>query len=84
MWQLPDPRRGPGNDAEPAAADIPAIDPTSTAELIAAQPPQVLVMYDPGNGSQVRSCFREPPRGDQDLGRGQDAHLDSMGACGAG
>jgi hypothetical protein len=26
----------------------------------------------------VRPCSRQPPRGDQDLGRGQDAHHDSM------
>jgi hypothetical protein len=32
----------------------------------------------------VWSCSREPPRGDQCLGRGQDAHDDSMGTCGAG
>jgi hypothetical protein len=31
----------------------------------------------------VRSCSREPPRGDQYLVRGQDAHHDSMGTCGA-
>ncbi|MGH3265993.1 MAG: hypothetical protein ACRDNS_28830, partial [Trebonia sp.] len=31
-------------------------------ELIAAQPPRVLVMHDPGHGSQVQSCSREPPR----------------------
>jgi hypothetical protein len=27
----------------------------------------------------VRSRSREPPRGDQYLGRGQDTHHDSMG-----
>jgi hypothetical protein len=31
----------------------------------------------------VRSCSREPPCGNQDLGRGQHAHYDSMGTCGA-
>jgi hypothetical protein len=31
----------------------------------------------------VRSCSREPPRGNQYLGWGQDAHHDSMGTCGA-
>ena len=41
------------------------------------------LMHDPSHGSQVRSCSREPPRGDQYLGRGQDAHHDSMGTCGA-
>ena len=82
--QLPGPRRGPYDDTEPAAADIPAIDAdVDSGELIAAQRPEVLVMHDPSNGSQVRSCSREPPRGDQDLGRGQDAHHDSMGTCGA-
>jgi hypothetical protein len=29
------------------------------------------------------SCSGKPPRGDQDLGRGEDAHHDSMGTCGA-
>ena len=83
-WQLPEPRRGPDDDAEPAAADIPAIDAdVDSGELIAAQLPQVLVMHDPSHGSQVRSCSREPPRGNQYLGRGQDAHHDSMGTCGA-
>jgi len=83
--QLPEPRRGPDDDAEPAAADIPAagtdVDP---GELTAADLPQVLRVHDAGDGSQVRSCSGEPPRGDQDLGRGQDAHHDSMGTCGAG
>ena len=35
------------------------------------------------DGSQVRPCSREPPRGNQYLGRGQDAHHDNMGTCGA-
>jgi hypothetical protein len=73
-------------EAEPAAPDIPAAgaDPDPiTVELIAAQLPQILMMHDPGHGSQVRSCSREPPRGDQYLVRGQDAHHDSMGTCGA-
>ncbi len=83
-WQLPEPRRGADDDAEPAAADIPAIDADiDSPELIAAQLPQVLVMHDASDGSQVRSCFREPPRGNQYLGRSQDAHHDSMGTCGA-
>ncbi len=82
--QLPGPRHGPDDHAEPAAADIPAIDADVKAgELIAAQPPQVLGMHDAGNGSQVRSCSREPPRGNQDLGRGEDAHPNSMGTGGA-
>jgi len=83
-WQLPELRRGPDNDAEPAAADIPAIDAdVNTGQLLAAQPPQVLAMHDPSHGNQVRSRSREPPRRNQELGRGQDAHHDSMGTCGA-
>ena len=83
-WQLPEPRRGPDNDAEPAAADIPAVDADVDAgELIAAQPPQILVMHDPSHGSQVRPCPRQPPRGNKYLGRGQDTHHDSMGMHGA-
>jgi hypothetical protein len=79
-WQLPEPRRGPDHYAEPAAADIPAIDADGdSGELIAAQLPQILMMHDLSHGSQVRSCSREPPRGNQDLGRSQDAHHDSMG-----
>jgi hypothetical protein len=54
-----------------------------SGELIAAQLPQLLVMHDPGDGSQVRTCPGEPPRSDQYLGRGQDAHHDSMGTCDA-
>src|ERR1700730_10423629 len=61
-------RRGPDDYAEPAAG-----------ELIEAQLPQVLVMHDPSHGSQMGSCSHEPPRGNQYLGRGQDAHHDSMG-----
>jgi hypothetical protein len=39
-WQLPEPRRGPDDDAEPAAADIPAVDEdVEPGELIAAQLP---------------------------------------------
>jgi 2-polyprenyl-6-methoxyphenol hydroxylase-like FAD-dependent oxidoreductase len=34
------------------------------------------------HGSQVRSRSREPPRGNQDLSRGEDAHHHSMGTCG--
>ena len=36
-------------------------------------------MHDASDGSQVGSCTREPPRADQYLGRGQDAHHNSMG-----
>ena len=50
--------------------------------LIAAQLPQVLLMYDAGDGHHVRPCSREPPRGDQYLGRGENAHHDSMSTCG--
>jgi hypothetical protein len=82
--QLPEPRRGPDDDAEPAAADIPAVNAdVDSGELIAAQLPQVLAMRDASDGSQVRSCSREPPRGNQHLGRGQHAHHDSMSTCGA-
>ena len=80
----PSPRRGPDDHPEPAAADIPAVDAdVDSGELIAAQLPQVLVMHDARDGSQVGSCSREPPRGNQHLSRGKDAHHDSMGTCGA-
>jgi hypothetical protein len=49
--------------------------------FIAAQLPQVLVMHDVGRGSQVGSDYGEPPRGDQHLGRAQDAHHDGMSTC---
>jgi hypothetical protein len=82
--QLPGPRRGPDDHPEPAAADIPAVDTdVNTGELIAAQPPQILMMHDAGDGSQVGPCSGEPPRGNQYLSRGQDAHHHSMGTCGA-
>jgi len=82
--QLPEPRRSPDDHAEPAAPDIPAIDAdVDTGELIAAQLPQLLVMHDARNGNQVGPCSRKPPRRDQYLGRGEDAHHDSMGTCGA-
>jgi hypothetical protein len=80
------PRAGewPDDYAKPAAANIPAIDANvDSGELIAAQLPQVLVMHDPSGGSQVWSCSRKPPRRDQYLGRGQDAHHDSMSTCNA-
>jgi hypothetical protein len=81
--QLPGPGRGPDDD-EPAAADIPAIDADVDAgELIAAQQPQVLLMHNAGDSSQVGSCSHEPPRRDQYLSGGQEAHHDSMGRCGA-
>ena len=72
------------DDAEPAAADIPAAGAdVDSGELIAAQLPQILAMRDARDGSQVRSCSREPPRGNQDLGWGQHAHYDSMSTSGA-
>jgi hypothetical protein len=83
-WQLPGPRRGPDNDAEPAAADIPAVDAdVDSGELITAQLPEVLVMHDGSDGRQVGACSREPSRGDQDLGWGEDAYHNSMSTCGA-
>jgi hypothetical protein len=39
-------------------------------------------MHDASHGSQMGSCSGELPRGNQDLGRGQDAHHTSMGTCG--
>lgn len=81
--QLPGPRRGPDGHAEPATADIPAISAdVDSGEFIAAQLPEVVVMHDASDGSQVGSCPSEPPRGDQDLGRGEDAHYDSMDTYG--
>lgn len=82
--QLPGPRRGPDNHAEPAAADVPAVDAdVDSGELIAAQLPQVFVMHDASDGSKVGACSGEPPRGNQDLSWRQDAHHHSMGTCGA-
>jgi hypothetical protein len=77
--QLPEPRRGPDDHAEPAAADIPAANAdVDSGELIATQVPQVLVMHDASDGSQMGSCSCKPPRSDQYLGRSEDAHHDSM------
>jgi hypothetical protein len=82
--QVSEPRRGADDDAEPAAADIPSIGAdVDSGELIAAQLPEVFLMHDASHGSQVRSCSREPSRGNQYLGRAQDAHHDSMSTCGA-
>jgi len=82
--QLPGPRRGPDDDAEPAPADVPTLDAdVDSGELIAAQLPQVLVAHDASDGSQVGFCSGEPPRGNQYLGRGKDAHHNSMGTRGA-
>lgn len=81
--QLPESGRGPDDGAEPAAADIPAVDTdVDPGELTAADLPQVLRVHDASDGSQVRSCSGEPSRSNQDLGRGQDAHHNSMGTCG--
>jgi hypothetical protein len=41
-------------------------------------------MQDASESSQVGSCSGEPPRGNQDLSWGQDAHHNSMATCGAG
>ena len=82
--QLPEPRRGPDDHAKPAAADIPAAGAdVDSGELTAAQLPQVLRVHDASKSSQMRPCSRQPPRGHQDLSRGQDAHHNSMGTCGA-
>jgi hypothetical protein len=63
--QLPEPRRGPDDNAEPAAADVPAAGAdVDSGELIAAQLPQVLMVHDAGHGRHVGSCSGEPPRGD--------------------
>ena len=64
--------------------DIPAINTdVDPGELIAAQLSQVLTMHDPGHSSQVRPRPCEPPRGKQNLGRGQHAHHTSMSTGGA-
>ncbi len=82
--QLPESRRGPDDDAEPAAADVPAVDAdVDPGELTTAYLPEVLRVHDASESSQVRSCSRQSSRGNQDLGRGQDAHHNSMGTCGA-
>ena len=81
--QSSEPWCGHHDHAEPAAADIPAVRAdVHTGELITAQPPKVLTMHDASHRSQIWSCSREPPRGNQCLGRGQDAHHDSMSTCG--
>ena len=49
-------------------------------ELIAARLPQVLTVYDPSHDSRLRSRAREPPRGDQGLGRNSQCRLLSVGA----
>ena len=55
----------------------------ATKIFLAAQPPQVLPIHDLGYRNQVGSCSREPPCGDQCLGRSEDAHDNSMGTCDA-
>ena len=55
--QLAGPWRGPDDHTEPAAADVPAVDTdVDPGELSAAQLPQILVMYDASDGSQVGPC----------------------------
>jgi hypothetical protein len=76
-------RRG-HDDAEPATTDIPAVDADIYSKLIAAQSPQVLVMHDASDCSQMGSYSREPPRATQDLGRGEDTHHHSMDTYDAG
>ena len=80
--QWPEPRHGLDYHAkpvtrmsQPVGADV------DTGELIAARLPQVLGMHDASHGSQVWSCPREPSRGNQCLGRAQDARDDSMRTC---
>ncbi len=79
--QLPQPRRGPDDHAEPAAADIPTAGAdVDSGELIAAQLPGILVMHDASDGSQVGSCSCEPPRSSQYLSLGEDARPSARGA----
>jgi len=62
---LPEPGRGPDGHAEPAAADIPAAgEDVGSGELLTPQLPQVLVMRDASDGSQMGSCSHKPPRRD--------------------
>jgi hypothetical protein len=52
--QLPDPWRGPDDHTEPAAADVPAVDAhLDPSELSAARQPQILLIHDASDGSQV-------------------------------
>jgi len=82
--QLPGPRRGPDDHAEPAAADIPAAGADiDSGELIAAQLPQVLHGHDASHRSHMGPCSRQPPRSNQDLLPGQHAHHYSMSTDGA-
>ena len=70
----------PDDHAEPVAADIPAVNiDIDPGELIATQLPQNFVMHDASHSSQVGTRSGQPPRCNQDLGRGQDAHHHSMG-----
>ena len=81
--QRSEPWRGHDDDAKPSAADIPAVAAdVDSGELIAAQLPQVLVMHDASDGSEVWSCARESSRGNQRLGRVEDGHNYRMGTCG--
>ena len=81
--QLSEPWRGHDHNAKPSTADIPAVAAdVGSGELIAAQLPQVLVMHDASDGSEIWSCARESSCGNQRLGRIEDGHNDSMGMCG--
>jgi hypothetical protein len=82
--QLPEPRRGHDDDAKPAPADISAVaTDVDPSERIAAQLPQILVMNDASDGSEMRSRIRELSRRNQHLRRVEDGHYDSMGTCSA-
>ena len=82
--QFPSPRSGPDYHAEPAAPDVPAISAdVDSSQLSATQLPQVLGMHDASDRNHVGPCSRKPARGNQDLGRGQDAHHISMDTPGA-
>jgi hypothetical protein len=77
--QFPGPPRGPDHNAEPAAADIPAISAdVDSGELSAAQLPQILEMHDASNRNHVGPRSRKQPRGNHDPGPGRYAHHNSM------
>jgi hypothetical protein len=70
-------RKFPSRDVAPTTADV------DSGELTPAQPPQLVRMHNASDSHEVRSCSRDPPRGDQYLGRSEDAHHDSMGTYAA-
>ena len=81
---VPGPRRGPDHDAEPAAADIQPSAPTSTPVSSALHScHRFSGCTMPATTTTAGTCSHEPPRGNQDLGRCQDAHHISMGTPGA-